>query len=58
MATLLIGRGAITAIFQPIAEVTARAVALIIAGPPDPTGDAPITVPAELAIRESTRAPV
>lgn len=39
MATPLIGRGAITAFVQPIAEVTARAVALIIASAPDATGD-------------------
>ena len=45
----------ITAIVQPIAEVTARAVKLIIA---DLAGDAepqmPVTVPARLEIRQST----
>jgi LacI family transcriptional regulator len=47
----------ITAVVQPIAEVTARAVSLIIASLPGPTeDDTPVTVTAELAIRESTRA--
>jgi LacI family transcriptional regulator len=48
----------LTAIAQPIAEVSARAVELIIA---DQTGqetpDAPIVVPATLIVRSSTAAP-
>ncbi|WP_260600027.1 LacI family DNA-binding transcriptional regulator [Sphingomonas endolithica] len=48
----------LTAISQPIAEVTARAVELIIA---DQTGqetpDAPIVVPATLIVRNSTTVP-
>ncbi|KTW10878.1 LacI family DNA-binding transcriptional regulator [Sphingomonas sanguinis] len=45
----------LTAVVQPIADVTARAVELIIAeqaGRPTPTG--PVITPAELAIRAST----
>ena len=48
----------LTAIMQPIAEVTARAVELIIA---DVAGEAkpaaPVVVPAQLAVRSSTAAP-
>ncbi|WP_230480720.1 LacI family DNA-binding transcriptional regulator [Sphingomonas sp. Leaf21] len=49
---------ALTAVIQPIAAVTARAVELIVAeqsGQPTPPG--PIMLPAELAIRASTGAP-
>ncbi|KQM67817.1 LacI family transcriptional regulator [Sphingomonas sp. Leaf17] len=48
----------LTAIVQPIAEVTARAVNLIIADLGDgPKSDAPVTVPALLTIRQSTCPP-
>ncbi|MDY0967056.1 MULTISPECIES: LacI family DNA-binding transcriptional regulator [Sphingomonas] len=48
----------LTAIVQPIAEASARAVSLIIAGlAGDPPPDAPITVAAELTVRRSTARP-
>jgi len=51
-------RPALTAIDQPVSEMTAQAVRLLIAAQRDGVGqDAPLVISAELVVRESTAAP-
>ncbi len=54
-----LARPPVTAVVQPIAEVSARAVSLIIADlGQSPHDGAPVTVAAQLTLRESTAPPV